>query len=201
MSTILGSPLSLGGGGAKIGVTLNEDGTQNLFLTDNNTVLNLLVGTEDATATPADVASGKTFYAQGQKKTGTATMEPAVTEPVLLWTNTNPNAEFAAQTLQLDMSNYGGALIEAGSLNWGVIDANAKTINYVRKQDGYQGLGSVRAGTISSGSYSKGTSYGMRDVIVSDAGLQFMNGYQDNGTQNNARIIPTRIWGVKFTLN
>ena len=155
MSTILGSPLSIGGGGAKIGVTLNEDGTQNLFLTDNNTVLNLLAGTEDATATPADVASGKTFYAQGQKKTGTATMEPAVTEPVLLWTNTNPNAEFAAQTLQLDMSNYGGALIEAGSLNWGVIDANAKTINYVRKQDGYQGLGSVRAGTISSGSYSR----------------------------------------------
>ena len=37
MSTILGNPLSIGGGGAKIGVTLNEDGTQHLFLTDNNT--------------------------------------------------------------------------------------------------------------------------------------------------------------------
>lgn len=111
MNTFLGKPLSSGGGGAKIGVTLNEDDTQNLFITDNNTVLNLLVGTEDATATPADVASGKTFYAQGQKKTGAA-----VTEPVLLWTNTNPNAEFTPQTIALDMSGYGGALIETGSL-------------------------------------------------------------------------------------
>lgn len=63
MNTFLGKPLSSGGGGAKIGVTLSEDDTQNLFITDNNTVLNLLVGTEDATATPADVISGKTFYA------------------------------------------------------------------------------------------------------------------------------------------
>lgn len=194
MSTILGNPLSIGGGGAKIGVTLNEDGTQNLFLTDNNTVLNLLTGTEDATATPADVASGKTFYAQGQKKTGTATMEP-----VLLWTNTNPNAEFAAQTLQLDMSSYGSALIETGSLQ---SDINVdKFINYVRKQNGYQGLGSVRPGNGTSTSYSCGTTYGMRDVIVSDTGLQFMDGYYYNGTKSNKFVIPTRIWGVKFTLN
>lgn len=65
MSAIYGDPLLIGGGGAKIGITLNEDGTQNLFLTDNNTVLDLLVGTEDATATSSDVVSGKTFYAQG----------------------------------------------------------------------------------------------------------------------------------------
>lgn len=194
MATILGNPLSLGGGGAKIGVTLNEDGTQNLFLTDNNTVLDLLVGTEDATAAPADVASGKTFYAQGQKKTGTA-----VTEPVLLWTNPSPNAEFAPQTIALDMSSYGSALIETGSLQMSInVD---KFINYVRKQDGYQGLGSVRAGNSSSGSYSRGTAYGMRDVIVSDTGLQFMDGYYYNGTKSNGYIIPTRIWGVKFTLD
>lgn len=193
MNTFLGKPLSSGGGGAKIGVTLNEDGTQNLFLTDNNTVLNLLAGTEDATATSADVASGKTFYAQGQKKTGAA-----VTEPVLLWTNTNPNAEFAPQTIALDMSGYGGALIETGSLQASVnVD---KSINYVRKQSGYQAIGSVRAGQDTTSGYSSGHSYGSRDVIVSDTGMQFMNGYISNNKVNGA-MIPTRIWGVKFTLN
>lgn len=192
MAIILGNPLSLGGGGAKIGVTLNEDGTQNLFLTDNNTVLDLLVGTEDATATPADVASGKTFYAQGQKKTGTA-----VTEPVLLWTNANPNAEFAPQTIALDMSSYGGALIETGSMQAGVnVD---KSINYVRKQSGYQAIGSVRAGHDTTSGYSSGHSYGSRDVIVSDTGMQFMDGYNNNNKVNGG-MIPTRIWGVKFTL-
>lgn len=193
MSAIYGDPLLIGGGGAKIGITLNEDGTQNLFLTDNNTVLNLLVGTEDATATPADVVSGKTFYAWGQKKTGTA-----VTAPTLLWTNSNPNAEFTSQTVALDMSGYGGALIETGSLQANInVD---KFINYVRKQDGYQGLGSVRPGNDTSTSYSRGTTYGMRDVIVSDTGLQFMDGYYYNGTKSNNFVIPTRIWGVKFTL-
>lgn len=193
MNTFLGKPLSSGGGGAKIGVTLNEDDTQNLFITDNNTVLNLLVGTEDATATPADVASGKTFYAQGQKKTGAA-----VTEPVLLWTNTNPNAEFAPQTIALDMSGYGGALIETGSLQASInVD---KSINYVRKQSGYQAIGSVRAGQDITSGYSSGHSYGSRDVIVSDTGMQFLNAYTSNN-KVNAYVIPTRIWGVKFTLN
>lgn len=193
MNTFLGKPLSSGGGGAKIGVTLNEDDTQNLFITDNNTVLNLLVGTEDATATPADVASGKTFYAQGQKKTGAA-----VTEPVLLWTNTNPNAEFAPQTIALDMSGYGGALIETGSLQASVnVD---KSINYVRKQSGYQAIGSVRAGQDTISGYSSGHSYGSRDVIVSDIGMQFLNAYSYNN-KTNVYVIPTRIWGVKFTLD
>lgn len=182
-----------GAGGAKLGVTLNEDGTQNLFITDNNTALDLLVGTEDATATPADVESGKTFYAQGQKKTGTA-----VTEPVLLWTNANPNAEFAPQTIALDMSSYGGALIETGSMQSGVnVD---KSINYVRKQSGYQAIGSVRAGHDTTSGYSSGHSYGSRDVIVSDTGMQFMNGYNNNNKVNGG-MIPTRIWGVKFTLD
>lgn len=182
-----------GVGGAKLGVTLNEDGTQNLFITDNNTALDLLVATADATATPADVASGKTFYAQGEKKTGTA-----VTEPVLLWTNANPNAEFAPQTIALDMSSYGGALIETGSMQAGVnVD---KSINYVRKQSGYQAIGSVRAGSDTTSGYSSGHSYGSRDVIVSDTGMQFMNGYINNN-KTNGGMIPTRIWGVKFTLN
>ena len=182
MSTILGSPLSIGGGGAKIGVTLNEDGTQNLFLTDNNTVLNLLVGTEDATATPADVASGKTFYAQGQKKTGTAVSY----EPVLLWTNPNRTKAFAAQTLTVE-SGYSAYLIEI----WPWINSSSSESSEVTFVS--FGTDKVAYGR-SSGNY--------RDISeVVDGSITFGNGHSTGQDASGKWAIPTRIWGVKFTLN
>lgn len=181
MGTVLGKPLSPGGGGAKIGVTLNEDDTQNLFITDNNTVLNLLVGTEDATATPADVISGKTFYAQGQKKNGTAVSY----EPVLLWTNPDRTKTFAAQTLTV-ASGYSAYLIEI----WPWINSTSVdllTITYVP-------LG------------TNGTAYGgrasnYREISeAADGSIVFGNGHSAGQNASGKWAVPTRIWGVKFTL-
>ena len=199
MSTILGSPLSIGGGGAKIGVTLNEDGTQNLFLTDNNTVLNLLVGTEDATATPADVASGKTFYAQGQKKTGAA-----MTGPVLLWSQAYTNGmTWGAQTISLN-NGFNAYLVELSfGLYYNGEYNSRKSIDYLEfgtwanSNDSYKAL---CAGTMIGGSAGKSNSR----VILSckDGEIQFGRGVRGkDGLYEDHCAIPTRIWGVKFTLN
>lgn len=169
-----------GAGGAKLGVTLNEDGTQNLFITDNNTALDLLVGTEDATATPADVASGKTFYAQGQKKTGTA-----VTEPVLLWTNPDRTKEFGTKTLTV-ASGYSAYLIEI----WPWINSTSKdslTITY------------VPFGT--NGTAYGGRSSNYREISeATDGSIVFGNGHSAGQDASGKWAVPTRIWGVKFTL-
>lgn len=200
MSTILGSPLSLGGGGAKIGVTLNEDGTQNLFLTDNNTVLNLLTGTEDATATPADVASGKTFYAQGQKKMGMAVSY----EPVLLWSQAYTNGmSWGAQTISLN-NGFNAYLVE---LSFGLYNSEVysskKAIDYLEFGTWADSVGSYKAlcaANISSGSNRVSNSR----VVLSckDGEIQFGRGLKGSkNAYDDHCAIPTRIWGVKFTLN
>lgn len=186
MATILGNPLSLGGGGAKIGVTLNEDGTQNLFLTDNNTVLDLLVGTEDATATPADVASGKTFYAQGQKKTGSA-----VTEPVLLWTNESPTSAFKAQTLTF-AGEWSAFLVEAKPTN-----SSSKAPNVT-----YLDVATPPAVIAVGGGPTDYLAWSRQIVAVTMNSIQFGSSYASGAyaQPGGYYCVPTRIWGVKFTL-
>ena len=182
MNTFLGKPLSSGGGGAKIGVTLNEDDTQNLFITDNNTVLNLLVGTEDATATSADVASGKTFYAQGRKKTGTAVSY----EPVLLWTNPDRTKTFAAKTLTVE-SGYSAYLIEIWPWTNSLSSASLE-ITY------------VPFGTNRTAYGGRASNY--REISEAiDGSIVFGNGHSAGQDASGKWAVPTRIWGVKFTLN
>lgn len=187
MGTVLGKPLSPGGGGAKIGVTLNEDDTQNLFITDNNTVLNLLVGTEDATATPADVASGKTFYARGEKKTGTAVSY----EPVLLWTNPSPTESFAKQTITLNGDGYTGYIVEAKYTSTG--------------DDKYRVRQYFDIGQISRPIFITPNNITYVYRVASNFTASGITFDRPSGTDSESRntkyIIPTRIWGVKFTLN
>ena len=38
-------------------------------------------------------------------------------EPVLVWENSNPEAEFAAQTVSLDLTDHAGVLVEFNSAN------------------------------------------------------------------------------------
>lgn len=77
MSVIVKSIVS---GGAKLAATYNEDGTQNLIIADNGTVLDLVSLTADADATAEDVAEGKIFYAQGYRRIGTGTIKGSVSE-------------------------------------------------------------------------------------------------------------------------
>ena len=53
-------------------------------------------------------------------------------EPVLLWENSNPTAEFAPQTISLDLTDYAGVLVEFNSANDQSILA---TRSYLSKSD------------------------------------------------------------------
>ena len=59
-----------GGGGTTVASTPNEDGTQNLIISDDGSVIDLQALTADANATAADIAADKTAYVDGIKVTG-----------------------------------------------------------------------------------------------------------------------------------
>lgn len=166
-------------GGAKIGVTLNDDGTQNILITDNGSVLDLAAGTADATATAADVMSGKTFYAEGVKKTGTLTY--SAFDPVLLWTNASPTSTFTAQTISVDGAGYSSYMIE-------LRDQTTTEVYGVWVID--KAIG--RYTMYFNGPRSRGI------TSMSDTDIVFSQGKYS--TNNNTVCIPQRIWGVKFTL-
>lgn len=176
-----------GVGGAKLGVTLNEDGTQNLFITDNNTALDLLVATADATATPADVASGKTFYAQGEKKTGTAVMEP-----VLLWTNPSPTSAFKSQTLTF-AGEWSAFLVEVKYTNSSKKTPSVAYLDVATPPD-------VIAGGSGPADY---IAVSRQIIAVTTNSIEFGSSYASAAYNQpvTTHCVPTRIWGVKFTLD
>lgn len=198
-----------GGGGAKIGVTLNEDGTQNVLLSDNGTVLDLAAGTADATATAADVLQGKTFYSGGVKKTGTF----VVPGPVLLWTNPDTSVDFPAQTVELDLSEYSGILVNAfnektaasqtypgDGLSAPQYFVKGKEYPYTAQPDKRNGLACVRSNL--GGVYPNplNSAQYVRGIAITDSGVTFTKAVYPNNASSNYVCIPYRIWGVKFTL-
>ena len=197
MSTIVGKAIAAGGG-ATIGVTLNEDGTQNVLLSDNGTALDLAAGTADATATNEDVLEGKTFYSGGVKKTGTF----VVPGPVLLWENPNPGAVFNPQKIALDLSEYSKVIISAvfstGSPD--VISAPI-IVDKTNAEAANTGNPALVCGTVPSvDAYGISPLVG-RAVAVFNDGVKFYVGKQSSsGTANNSACVPYRIWGVKFSL-
>lgn len=108
-------------------------------------------------------------------------------EPVLLWENSNPTAEFAAQTISLDLTNYTGVLIEFNSANDQLFLA---TKSYLSKSDiintNYFGAGHS-GGTAGAAS---------RNYYINDSGVIFTNAYWLSNISNNC-LIPTKIYGVK----
>lgn len=189
-----------GGGGAKIGVTLNEDGTQNVLLSDNGTALDLAAGTADATATAADVLQGKTFYAGGVKKTGTFVVPD--NNPVLLWENPNPAAAFNPQKIALDLSEYSKVIISAVYIisNPSAIFAPI-IVDKTNAEAATTGNPALVCGTVPSvDAYGISPLVG-RAVAVFNDGVKFYTGKSSSsGTPDNGVCIPYRIWGVKFTL-
>lgn len=107
--------------------------------------------------------------------------------PVLLWENSNPTAEFAAQTVSLDLTDYAGVIIEFK------LKTNSTKINtrlYAKKNENVDSI-------FGAGSYNtKGDSNAARGLTVTDTGVTFAEGYS-NMTENNNLCIPITIYGVK----
>lgn len=109
-------------------------------------------------------------------------------EPVLLWENSNPSAEFAGQTISLDLTDYAGVLVEfERSIALNDIISRA----YIKKDD-YNVVG---FGAGNSGGYGSATSAAGRSVKVDNNGVVFGNGYSK--AEDNSAFIPVKIYGVK----
>lgn len=205
MSTILGNGISIRGGnsragGAKIATTLNEDGTQNIYISDDaETVIDLKSLTKDATATAEDVASGKTFYAQGTKYTGTG-----AGNPVLLWSQTYTNGmSWGAQTVSISGTGYDAYLVELtfGRINNDTSYNTATNIHYLPFGEWAGDKNTSKmlgVGTITSG--SSWCSNARSILKCSTEGIQFARGMSGYSGVSDYCAIPTRIWGIKFTL-
>lgn len=112
---------------------------------------------------------------------GSSPVEPEDLSPVLLWTNSNPGAAFAAQTVSLDLTEYAGVIIEFHDND---------TRLYVKKNDTDN----------TAGRYTIDTSY-TRSITINDNQMVISDTYTagSNGTQyiNNTVLIPYKIYGVK----
>lgn len=107
--------------------------------------------------------------------------------PVLLWENSNVSAAFAAQKINLDLTEYAGVVIEY----------NRKTTNQKLQTRFYMKRTDV---TNDGGFYAcaNQTDNVSRKVSLSDTGVQFY-ACNDVGTgqPSNTNMIPTKIYGIK----
>lgn len=106
----------------------------------------------------------------------------------LLWTNPSPTANFAAQTVSLDLSEYDLFMLVSRDTTGG------DTCNMVFALPNT----TVRMFFITdSGTTNRNTGY--RRATISGTGVQFLEGYQGNSTSNNALCIPYQIYGIKMS--
>lgn len=186
----------------QVGVMLDDDGNQKIVINDSGGVINLASLTSDADAVEEDVTDGKIFYANGARKVGTAI--PADPAPVLLWTNASPTSEFGNQDVILP-TGYSAYIIE---YRFSTSDASyGQTYFDFNGDDGALGVFSSAAVKYQAlYMYSAG-----RMILgVEDGKISFGTGFYSAATSraaggslgeySNTYGIPTRIWGVKFTL-
>lgn len=108
--------------------------------------------------------------------------------PVLLWTNASPTSAFTPQTLTFDESGFSGYLVE---------------IRYSTSVD-TRWVGFIPIGTtmgVDKGVYGyAGTSYVSRYCGQGTGNSITINEGKIGTSRNDVYAVPTRIWGVKFTL-
>lgn len=112
-------------------------------------------------------------------------------KPTLLWSNESPTSNFAAQTLELDLSGYSHVLIENS-----VTSGSSNT--YIRRTELFQ-----KGFTATMFNASHFTWMCSRRATVSDTGIVFTTGKYgyvgESGQGDGAQYcIPTKIYGVNF---
>lgn len=175
------------GGGAKIGVTLNDDGTQNLFITETGDLPDLAAITADADAEAEDVLYGKTFYSMGVKKVGSLTLKAD-----LLWENPDQTVSFAEQDVVVDGDPFSAYLVEGK----GYYNAELTTgITMIPKDGTPKAMSAIKV---------NGTAISVRYVSANGNTISFGSGGTvtpgSSQAPGDTNCIPTRIWGVNFTL-
>ena len=118
---------------------------------------------------------------QGIISGGSSPVEPVDLSPVLLWTNSSPTTEFITQTVDLDLTEYAGVIVE---FYHGDSQQYVSSRVYAKKTDNF----SNKFG----GGFVVDTAYAKNILALNDEGIQF-----DNTNPNNTACIPYKIYGVK----
>ena len=113
----------------------------------------------------------------------------AALSPVLLWTNSDTSADFAAQTVSLSLSAYSMVRVEY-LLKTGYVGRAV--------HEHVKGFMNVAFGLYPGSPFVQTT----REVLVSATGVQFYAGYVTTSggaacTANNTYMVPYRIYGIK----
>ena len=118
--------------------------------------------------------------------------------PVLLWTNASPTSDFNAQTISLNLTNYAGVLIEI-AYGTNSTTKEFKYVTYLKKGSSPE-YGTWWIGTTYTNSSGTQVSHAQREVqSITNTGVKFGYGKSGN-TQLATNGIPTRIWGVGWSL-
>lgn len=120
-------------------------------------------------------------------------------EPTLLWTNASPNSEFAPQTITVSGASYSAYIVEirksTGSAETSLTTGSA----VIEKNKSSQQLVAVTT-VVAESSESAVNAYNRYVRTATDTTIEFGNGVSSSIVSNTAAI-PTRIWGVKWTLS
>lgn len=122
---------------------------------------------------------------------GSSPVEPVDLSPVLLWTNPNTRSEFIAQTVNLDLTDYAGVIVEFYLASESEQRQFVASRVYVTRED------ATKAAFGGGAMLSFGSSSSLqRNVKMNDTGVIFGEGYVD-ATVTSYAMIPYKIYGVK----
>lgn len=112
----------------------------------------------------------------------------------ILWENASPTSSFAAQTIDLNLSEYDAIEIEAGKMTTSLVVNSFK----ISKSDNYDVLNLQFLYGANSKLYGY---YRPVEVRISENRLIFNGGYitsDSQDAQNNISCIPLRVFGMKL---
>lgn len=136
--------------------------------------------------TAADVGARPVDWMPTAEDVGAISME-------LLWENASPTSAFAAQTVSIDLADFGAVDIEYRTTN----QSGSRVVKRVYMDR--QGILGEVINVTGGGVYASAV---MRTAKVSETGVQFAAGFEKlvsntDTREDNARVVPTRIFGVK----
>lgn len=117
-----------------------------------------------------------------------------MTHKEILWENASPTSSFAAQTIDLNLSEYDAIEIEAGKMTTSLVVNSFK----ISKSDNYDVLNLQFLYGANSRLYGY---YRPVEIRISENRLIFNAGYiasDSQDVQNNISCIPLRVFGMKL---